>query len=375
MAKHIMSLFISFVSSYSIYSMEQAHKRINIKDNQNPAAYLKMGNRFLDCSNGAEPNIPSAVEAYTKAVEQEDDLEVRAEAALSLGRIYYFEIGGFSDPQKLENYLSIARLAACRLPSKKELIRIAQVLRQPKPYDLEQVNRRGESPLHYAAKKGYMELLELLFILGSQTILEKELFGQTALYLACLYGKKAAAEFLIAQGAETDTRGPLGYSLLHAAVSGNHKELLQSLLNMGLKLSEHCDTFGLTAFYRAVEWGGRLDCAAIMLSDQAYDAYVDEENTDGWTSLHYAAFYGNIEGAEFLINNGARVNAQTVHRDTPLHMAARGNHVAMAKLLMKRGADPTLLNNEKKWAVQCSETYIPELAPDYEPPKDLSLSI
>jgi ankyrin repeat protein len=369
MAKVVIHFLILLLTCSTAYSSESKKKQCAIATNQSPLAYLKLGHYFLD-----EPHIPLAVESFEKAVEQEEDLEVRARGALSLGRIYYFEIGGFSDPKKLDHYLSVAGLAACQLPGQKEIIRITQVLRQPKPFDLEQVNGRGESPLHYAAKKGYIELLQLLFTLGAHTIMEKELCGQTALYLACSYGEKSAVELLIAQGAETDRHNTFGYSLLHVAVNGNHKELLHLLLKIGLKLSAHCDDNGLTAFYRAAELG-HLQCAAIMLSDPAYDAYVDEENLSGWTSLHWAALRGDIETAKFLVRNGARINSQTSQGDTPLHMAACSGNEAMVVRLMRLGSDRSIRNKQQKLAVKCSETYIPELAPDYELAQEQSASI
>ena len=64
---------------------------------------------------------------------------------------------------------------------------------------------------------------------------------------------------------------------------------------------------------------------------------------DGFTALHYAAFFGQEATARLLIEQGAEV--QLVARNanihvTPLHSAASGGHSAIVKLLLEHGADP-----------------------------------
>lgn len=378
MAQSGTCFLIILLACSSIHPAEKRNKRIRIADNQSPGAYLNIGTYFLSTADG-DPHIPLVYEAFEKAALQEEDLEVRAKAGLMLGRFHYFAIGGFSDQEKMEYFLRLSSLAACQLPHQKEIIRMAQVLRQPKPFDVNQVNRRGESPLHYAAKKGYLELLKLLFLLGTQTIIEKELSGQTPLYLACVHGKTSAMEYLIEQGAQTDTRNSCGFhmngwSLLHAAAYNNQKEALELLLNKGLQVSSHCDDFGLTAFFVAVKHG-RLDAARIMLSHISYDAYVDEVDSNGWTCLHWAALRGEIETAQFLIRNGACVNAQTNLGDTPLHLAASGDHETMARVLIQVGADRTIENRAWKIPAQVNTTNMVMLAPDYTAPREQSPSL
>jgi ankyrin repeat protein len=64
---------------------------------------------------------------------------------------------------------------------------------------------------------------------------------------------------------------------------------------------------------------------------------------DGFTALHYAAFFGQEETARLLLESGAEVNLvarnASIHV-TPLHSAASGGHPAIVKLLLEHGADP-----------------------------------
>lgn len=68
-------------------------------------------------------------------------------------------------------------------------------------------------------------------------------------------------------------------------------------------------------------------------------------NHPGWTPLHYAASTGQIEVIEFLLENHAYIDAASENGTTPLMLAARGNHTRAARLLVDRGADPSLRND------------------------------
>jgi uncharacterized protein len=64
---------------------------------------------------------------------------------------------------------------------------------------------------------------------------------------------------------------------------------------------------------------------------------------DGFTALHYAAFFGQEEAARVLLESGAQVGLvarnATLHV-TPLHSAAAGRHPGIVRLLLEHGADP-----------------------------------
>ncbi len=64
-------------------------------------------------------------------------------------------------------------------------------------------------------------------------------------------------------------------------------------------------------------------------------------NSDGWTPLHLAAFFGHPELAKALINRNAAVDALSTNamQNTPLHAAAAGGSMASVALLLDAGAD------------------------------------
>jgi ankyrin repeat protein len=119
------------------------------------------------------------------------------------------------------------------------------------------------------------------------------------------------------------------------------------------------ETALMSALYRgqrdlAVEMAaaaGTVDvfaAAALGLRDplkQAIEAgHGNDVAYDGWTPLHLAAFFGQRDAAERLIDAGAALDAISRNsiRNTALHAAAAGGNSAVALCLIDRGADVTI---------------------------------
>ena len=64
-------------------------------------------------------------------------------------------------------------------------------------------------------------------------------------------------------------------------------------------------------------------------------------SADGFTALHFGAFFGKAEAARTLIDAGAMVDAVSGNemRVQPLHSAAAGRHHEVCRLLIASGAD------------------------------------
>ena len=106
---------------------------------------------------------------------------------------------------------------------------------------------------------------------------------------------------------------------------------------------------------------------------------VSAISSDGWTPLHLAAHFGRGDAARILINKGADVAARSANAmaNVPLHAAAAGRSVEVAKLLMQRGASPNARQNgdtELARALVESGADVNVRADNQQTPLDLALT-
>lgn len=68
---------------------------------------------------------------------------------------------------------------------------------------------------------------------------------------------------------------------------------------------------------------------------------VDEQGSDGFTPLSLAAYFGHLDSAAYLLDQGADVNLQASNAQqvAPLHAATSARHEAIIDLLLAHGAD------------------------------------
>ncbi len=96
----------------------------------------------------------------------------------------------------------------------------------------------------------------------------------------------------------------------------------------------------LAAFY------GNAELLQTLIDRQLYD--IEEQDDHGQTPLHYAASKGHTECARILLLNHANVNALSNSTCTPLHLAAHFGHLNCLKVLIHIGATVDL-QDAKLW--------------------------
>ena len=83
---------------------------------------------------------------------------------------------------------------------------------------------------------------------------------------------------------------------------------------------------------------------------------VNMRGKNGFQALHFAACYGRSEIAAYLLHPlGADVNSQTARGNTPLHIACFETMIPMIELLVHHGADPGVINWQKKNPVDMAQ--------------------
>ena len=74
----------------------------------------------------------------------------------------------------------------------------------------------------------------------------------------------------------------------------------------------------------------------VSRKESDYPIDINSKGLDNWTALHFAAYDDNNVIVEYLIDNGANINAETRFGKTALHITAlRGNLETVASLITK----------------------------------------
>jgi ankyrin repeat protein len=156
-------------------------------------------------------------------------------------------------------------------------------------------------------------------------------------------------------------RLPLGESPLMAALYRGHQDVMKVLLDAGAEL----DVFAAAAI-------GRVDALKSAVGDARN---VGRHAYDGWTPLHLAAFFGQIDAARLLLEAGADVNAvsQNSLANTPLHAATAGKHSEVALLLVASGANARAIDAGGYTPVQiATQNNLTEVVRAMDPDQDRS---
>jgi ankyrin repeat protein len=136
------------------------------------------------------------------------------------------------------------------------------------------------------------------------------------------------AALLLDAGADIDAPGVLAI----AAEDEYRFEFLNFLIEQGADI----ESFGANALAQAAIWGNFA--AAKLLLRSGVD--VNEPDNDGYFPLQRAARRGDSKVVEFLVREGANVNAPPSLKEgyTALHFAVGGENVNLIRFLIQEGA-------------------------------------
>lgn len=182
------------------------------------------------------------------------------------------------------------------------------------------------TPLHEAASKGKYEIVKLLLKHGADP-LKKNRDGASPLDLV---RDPDVADLLRGNSA-----------LLDAAKKGNMVRLQRLVtpenINCRDALGRNSTPLHLAAGYNNYE-------VAEYLLENGAD--VNAQDKGGLIPLHNASSYGHVDIAALLIKHNTKVNATDKWGFTPLHEATQKGRTQLCALLLAHGADPYTKNQE-----------------------------
>jgi len=309
--------------------------------------------------------------------------------------------------RKLATFLAFVLTLAVAAQSQEvfDLLRKGDVpavkaLIEKSPLLLEARDGDGDTPLHYAAHGGKVELIDYFIDKGAK-LEPQDARQKTPLHLAAMYDRNEAVAALLKRGAALETRDDYARTaLILCARERGQAATGRVLIEAGADVNA-ADKFGSTALELAA-WRGKTDFVDLLLekgaavpesgrnwqgmlsqaasnglaglfrrlTDKSQDlkavdasgewllhsaaaggsaeivGLIMEKGFDpakpdrfGWTPLHYAARDGRTEAARMIIKKGAPLDVRTIMGQTAYNVARERKMEPVAALLSEKGAD------------------------------------
>jgi ankyrin repeat protein len=239
--------------------------------------------------------------------------------------------------------------------------------------DVNDANDRGWTPLHAAAYANQPEIAALLIEKGAALDAEAHGAGGTPLIAALFWGHREVADLL---GRHSAAPGNL-----RAAAGLGVPELVDACFNPDGTLTS--EARAARGFYRphsgfpdwqpstdpqevldeALVWACKSGRLVVLERLVRAGARLNADPYRG-TPLIWAAVCNRTETLAWLLDHGANINQKATFGGlthgqgiTALHMAAQNGHMPVVKLLIARGADPSIKDDLYQSTAEGGATY------------------
>lgn len=196
-----------------------------------------------------------------------------------------------------------------------------------------------------AVQKGDMESLRAMLAESQGLATARDANGVSAVMHALYRGRRDMAELLLAAHPGPD--------IFEATGAGNLVQVTE-LLGADPGLAKSWSADGFTALHFAAFFG-QEQVAEILLQYGA-DPATQARNPMKVMPLHSAAAAHKVGIVRSLLEHGAPANARQEQGWTALHEAAQNGDRAMVEILLKHGADPSLANDAGTKAIDLATT-------------------
>lgn len=201
------------------------------------------------------------------------------------------------------------------------------LLSYPNDFNINCQNSKGWSLVHYATIYDHNEILNYLIKHGA-SLNEKNINGNTPIFLGVKYKKHNATKKLIEAGINLEYKDKLDNSLLHIAVKNHDAKMVKILLDASLDINSK------NKYFRTI----LLD--AIIIKNEEITEFLLDNNADiyvkdilGNTGLHYSVYNNDIEMTYMLLEQGLLTIAKNLQNKTPIQIAQELGYKEITKLI------------------------------------------
>ncbi|XP_067668045.1 ankyrin repeat domain-containing protein 50-like [Haliotis asinina] len=197
--------------------------------------------------------------------------------------------------------------------------------------DIDKPGKGGMTPVMWAARRGHREMVDLLVKKGADAKRVDDV-GNNILHWACYGGHVAMVKHVVSKNmVNTNIKGRDDRTPLMCAARQGIKDMFQLLVSKG-GLPSHVDRDGNNILLLAC-WGGNVKIVDYILSHDNVD--INGKGQSGRTPLMGAAYKGHDKIFDLLVTKGADVNVVDDDGDNVLHSACLSGHVDIVSRILK----------------------------------------
>ena len=208
-------------------------------------------------------------------------------------------------------------------------------------------SREVYTSLMNAAKDGNVEAIQRILDSGAD-VNERTTEGKRALMMAASEGHADAVQLLIKHGADVDAVDSHNTTALIVAATGGYDDAVALLLENGANPLARDDSGG-SPLVNAIYFGHSQTVRLLL------DKAPPLDKQDGEELLLLASGLGHTEVVAALLDHGVDVNGRGLKQRTALMAAAAFNQPEVARLLLKRGADPAARDEDGESPLSVAE--------------------
>ena len=246
---------------------------------------------------------------------------------------------------RIKNNDSFTALTYCIKCTKPDILDF--ILKYGDNIDVNMKSVNGGTPLHYCAYTDNVDCTKVLLKYGAKICILSE-HGYFPIHVAAFRCANQVFNLLLQEGKkqgcnklsmlsfnDADNNKPL-----HASVQVCNIEAVKLCLDNGSKINEICVIDNSTPVHIACAQGS-LDILKVMFEKQTelVRKVLHMKDTNHMTPLHKACMFDHVDIVDYLIQNGANINAEDKDKRSPLLLAASRNCVQVVCYLLEKDAN------------------------------------
>ena len=232
--------------------------------------------------------------------------------------------------QKLEKFIQTSDSTFINLCGKGTVQEVSDYLEK----DPEAVERcdQYQYPLTYAATHNRTDVIDLL-ISKSANIDIKNVFGETALIIACKKNNIELVKYLLQKGANVNLGDDISVSPIFVASYYGYIDLAKLLIDNGSDVNLTTIQNKTAIMYACAEC--HLDIVKLLVENGADLSIKDIKNN---SILIWAEYGGDMSIIEFLVDNGLQISNGSNNEMSPFLFALTHRDIEVADYLLQKGA-------------------------------------